>query len=152
MIADSISHLRQYAGLYPALGRAADFLEGFDPQSTEPGTYSIDGEHIYAVVQHYETRPADTLLWEYHRKYIDLQCVLQGEERLDWIDTGKLKNSGPYSPERDSATSSEQCPASHLRLTSGQFALFTPDDAHKPKCAAGSPCEVMKVVIKIACP
>lgn len=149
MIADSISRLRQYATLYPALGQAAEFLEHMDTRHTAPGTYNIDGEKIYAVVQHYQTQPADTLLWEYHKKYIDLQCVLHGEERLDWIDAKHLKNSSPYSPERDCATSSEHCPASSIQLSAGQFALFAAYDAHKPRCMSVSVCDVIKVVIKI---
>jgi YhcH/YjgK/YiaL family protein len=36
-----------------------------------------------------------------------------------------------------------------LQLTPGSFALFYPEDAHKPNCAWDAPERVRKVVVKV---
>ena len=150
MIVDHISRLRQYDTVYPGAAQAADFLEKLDPATVVPGKYTINGEQVYAMVQQYETMPEETLLWEYHERYLDIQYILSGQEAILWADRGDLTDCSGFSKEKDSAVSSCKCDSTPVLLKAGQFAILAPQDAHKPKCTAGEACPVTKVVVKVA--
>lgn len=149
MIVDRIDRLRQYAAVYPGLEKAADFLETLDPH-IPAGKYPIIGSRIYAVVQRYETRPEEELLWECHNRYLDLQCLLFGQETILFADRDTLTDCTAYDETKDSIVSGCRCPSAPLPLHAGQFVLLTPRDAHKPKCIFSHPSQVTKVVIKYA--
>lgn len=146
MILDKISQLRQYETLYPDIASIQVFLE----EEHAPGTYELDGKRLYAIVQKYRTRPASEIPWELHQKYVDLQCVLQGEENIGWCAAEELTACSVYDQEHDCMVSGELRPAASLRVGAGEFAVFAPWDAHKPGCTHIAAGEVKKIVFKIA--
>lgn len=150
MILDNIRHLDAYRGLYPALESLKPFLERLEQEHVAPGTYEIAGKRVYAVVQQYRTRPASTIPWEFHRKYIDVQYLHKGEEDIGWCSADTLQGCSEYNEEKDCVVSSVLCSAPVIRLTAGEFAIFGPQDAHKPGCMHIAAGEVQKVVFKIA--
>lgn len=85
---------------------------------------------------------------EAHRKYADLQAVLEGEERIDWVPLGSLREeSEEYSKGGDIAFYSG---GEHMRVTlsAGEFLILFPGDAHKPCIRSGG--KVKKAVVKLA--
>ncbi len=46
------------------------------------GRHDLDGDDLFALVQEYTTRAADECVWEAHRRYIDVQFVVTGAERM----------------------------------------------------------------------
>ena len=48
----------------------------------EPGVYEIKGKDIYAQVFDTETKPAEKQRPEVHEKYIDVQFLASGKEKL----------------------------------------------------------------------
>ena len=85
--------------------------------------------------------------WEAHRKYIDIQYVLSGRERMGYSNTGKLKALTQYDEEKDYALYKGK--GEMLTFTSGTFAVFFPEDAHMPCIKAENNEEVRKVVVKV---
>ena len=89
MIIDKFENLPLYFSCLPGLDRAAEFLAG---ENIADGHYEIDGEKIFANVSSYEPKEFNgDMRFEAHRKYADLQAVLEGEERIDWAPLGSLK-------------------------------------------------------------
>ncbi|MBD7912182.1 YhcH/YjgK/YiaL family protein [Clostridium sp. Sa3CVN1] len=41
--------------------------------------------------------------------------------------------------------------SSKLEINSGEYAIFFPEDGHKPCCALDAPSKVKKIVVKVAC-
>ena len=148
MILDLVAHRRRYRGLGSELNRAFDYLADTDFSALEDGRHPIDGEAIFALVSTYETEPENVRSFEAHRKYIDVQYLLSGREIICWAALQELTPAGEYSAEKDIVFLSGDSRA-RLQLTPGTFALFYPEDAHKPNCAWGSPQQVRKVVVKI---
>ena len=90
MIFGKIEDLYLYRGLSENLAKGIDFLLNFD--TTQPdGKYEVDGENIYALVSTGHTKPAEKPVYEAHRKYIDLQYIVKGEE-----DTGFVPLPFPF--------------------------------------------------------
>lgn len=55
------------------------------------------------MVQGYETHDADPDKLEIHRKYVDIQLLLSGEESIVCRSVAGLKETVPYNAEKDIA-------------------------------------------------
>lgn len=148
MIFDHISHQAFSRQAYPGLAEAFDYLLAFDP-ATAPGKYPIDGDRIYAMVQEYETGPAEEKVYEAHRRYLDLQYLVEGEEVIYHSALDRLQVTKPYQDEGDYALFSGPRDQA-LIFRPGYWAVFFPQDAHVPCCVHGKPGRVRKVVVKVA--
>lgn len=145
MIFDMLSNSYLYTDISARMDRAFDYLNLNDLSKLPVGRIDLDGSHLYVLVQEYTTKPFEEGKWESHRRYLDVQYMLSGCERIDFalVNTMKL---GEYSEERDFQAMSGS--GSTLNLVAGSFAVFFPQDAHMPGLAVVSPSQVKKVVIK----
>lgn len=113
------------------------------------GRYPLGGDGAYAMVQSYDTVPAEQKKWESHRKYIDVQFMAHGAEAMGWAPAPALTELGEYLPEKD-FQGYEDGPSTALRCPEGTFVVYWPDDAHKPGCTLDVPSDIRKVVVKLA--
>lgn len=149
MICDPLTNARLYENLHPGLKIGLKLLADSAFLSLPDGRHLIDGERLIAMPQRYETRLASAGKWESHRRYIDIQYMVQGEELMGWANTSLLKVTEPYDAARDVAF--HEGAGSLIHVPAGYFAIFYPDDAHKPCLAVnGRPSAVRKVVLKVA--
>lgn len=145
MIFDHVSNLPQYAGL-PGMKEVIRFLEDNPPDTLQCTRYELpDG--MWCTVSEPELRQNGP--FEVHRRYIDLQLILEGSEQMDWLPLRLHEEAFPFSTEKDIGffedASTETLP---LRMLSGQFAVFFPEDAHKPLLRLHHS-QVKKAVFKI---
>jgi len=79
----------------------------------------------------------------------DIQYMVSGREQF-----GVCKRDGLKVKERieenDVIFYEEPEFSGSVLLEEGDLIIVAPEDAHKPRCAAGKPCDVKKVVVKIA--
>lgn len=148
MILDGIDRASAYRPLSPRLAAALDYLQHTDFSKMADGRYDLDGDRVYALVQRYQTRLPDPIIWESHRRYIDVQYVAAGAERMGWMPlSAEPVVTQPYEEEKDAALYSGQ--GDFLELRQGSFVIFTPHDVHAPGLAVGGPAAVVKVVVKV---
>ena len=108
------------------------------------------GSGVFAIEQVYETRARSDGFFESHRKYIDVQVIVEGEELMEVVDVGAIAVNQPYREERDLITYQVATNASQLRLFAGQAAIFFPVDVHMPTLRIGaSAVLVRKTVVKV---
>lgn len=149
MIFDEFRNFQRYGAVAPEAWRLiAEFLNRID-EKTEIGRYELDGDRVYATVQHYATHPADTSKLEYHRRYADIQLLLSGRETIYVRPLNGLIETMPYDEKLDVGFYELNSDgAVSLPLSAGNFALFLPEEGHMP--GVGVPDrEVIKVVVKI---
>ena len=144
----NIKIAEKYNYLEEKFVKAYRWLAETDIMSLEPGAYPIDGETVFAQVQEYTTGPAEEALFETHDKFFDIQYVVSGKEMF-----GVCKRDGLVEKERAGADlvfyeEPEFC--GYVFLDQGDAIVVAPEDAHKPRCIAGEPTEVKKVVVKVA--
>lgn len=148
MVIDNIAH----AGLYRSLGArfaaGLEWLRTFRPTAPD-GTQGILGEDVFALVQSYETVPAAAKSYEAHRQYADIQYVATGTELIHYAPVGVLQPVTDYDDRNDCLLFADPVSATPLLLVPGSFAIFWPQDGHKPGCVSGAPCRMKKVVIKV---
>lgn len=148
MISDLLSFSKLYLPAHPRLAAGFDFLHKL-PADIADGRYDIDGDRLFALVQSYGTTPAATRKLEHHRKYADIQFLFAGEEIIEHAPLDGLPVDTPYTAEKDYGLVKDPAVRSSVILRPGTWAIFFPQDAHKPGCALGAPGPVRKVVVKV---
>ena len=84
LIIDALTNMEFYQGLDDQLYKGLAFLEESDAASLPVGSYEIEGDAVFALVQEYNTRSADECRWEAHYTYTDIQYVVAGSEKMGW--------------------------------------------------------------------
>lgn len=148
MIFDHIDNIVTYKGLSPNIAVGLDFLRQMKTD-TAVGVYQIN-QRVKAIVSEYETKAENEHGYEAHRKNIDIQYLLSGEERIACLPIERLVETDPYDEEKDAAFySAEGVKAQEMTIGDGYFAFFFPQDGHMPQLCADEPMMVKKVVIKV---
>ena len=153
MILETITHSPAYANLGPDFAKGFAFLRQFDG-SQAIGRHEIDGDRVFALVQNYTTKPIESALYEAHRRYSDIQFVFSGRETILWAPLAAMsEQTMAYDDAKDAALWKCNIPDfTPVRLSAGQMAVFFPQDAHAPAIDWDTPCEVVKVVVKVLVP
>lgn len=148
MIYDHISQWRRYKELGSDIAEGLQFLTNASDDISEGRHDLADGN--YANVERYETKVSNPNGFETHRKYIDIQYLVSGCERVRVRQGKDLVCTLPYDDVRDAAFYHDDGgKASEVLLGDGMFAIFFPQDGHEPQLAVAEPCEVKKIVVKI---
>lgn len=149
MIFDKISNHTNYRGILKELDNAFDYLLNTDLNSLENGKHIISGDKLYAVCMEYETKAESLSKNEAHRKYIDVQFIVKGEEKIHISEINGLKVTEEYNENND-VVFYENRPHCTLSAAPGFFAVFFPEDAHMPGINPVSGINrVRKVVVKV---
>lgn len=107
-------------------------------------------KEIFVLKQTYLTKKREDAFFESHKKYIDIQYIVQGEEFMDVTSIKNLNIIEPYSEENDFIKyQSLNQEYSSLLIKKGELAIFFPQDAHQPCISNKSSHQVFKAVIKI---
>lgn len=150
MIYDNLSGLGRYKGLLRNLDTAIDYLEGHDLGKLELGKHQVDGEKVIVISQAYETKKPETADYECHRRYIDIQLALSGEETCYALPLSELEPREAFDAEHDIGfLGKARTPELALPLVPGRVAIFFPQDAHKPGCEAQGRQAMRKIVVKV---
>ena len=144
MIKDNLKYCALYKGVNPGFPAAFDFLQEAFASPKEVGRYEL-GNGVFALVQSYDSKPADACKIEAHKKYIDIQCVLKGKELFGVADLSTQTMYEDKFEEKDVAFYHGDVDL--LTLTDGDFIIVFPEDAHRPQQGDGS--HVSKVVVKV---
>jgi len=147
MLIDYLQNADRYCPLHPGFPKGLAFLRRADLAQLPDGRHEIDGQRVFAIVAHEHGRGRDCSPLEIHRRYIDIQFVIAGEDCIGWLPTSDCRQvSSSYDEEKDLAFFHDP-PAKWLAVTPGNFAIFYPDDAHAPLATSGP---IHKVVVKVA--
>jgi len=152
MIVTDLDNLNQQLAMNPKFERALEFLRREGWRGHPEGTIEIDGKNVYALLHAHVTQvPQGTVPFEGHRKYIDIQCVIEGKETIYWMPTQHLTPTIPYDDAKDIWFShTPRNDATKVVLSLGILAIFFPEDAHATRQTAGQPVHVRKIIVKVA--
>lgn len=147
MIFDTLANADRYTAMHVLFPRAFEFLRNTDLKELSPGRYPIEGERLFAIVEKVPGRKRDQAKLECHRKYIDIQYVLDGIDEMGWKPVRDCHEPlADYKVEKDIQFFGDE-PASWIATPPGAFCIFFPEDAHAPLVSDG---DIRKVILKIA--
>jgi biofilm protein TabA len=117
------------------------------PRKYAKGKYPIDSLNVYATITDDPSKDFEKTNWESHRKYIDLQYIITGEEIIGISPVSQSTVTKEYDEKKDVANYSTG--GKMEQSVPGTFFLFFPTDAHRPNITPGGNKPVKKLVIKI---
>jgi len=123
------------------------FMRDSDLTKLKPGKYAIDGDKAYATITEAPSKEFDKSAWESHRRYIDLQYVIRGKEKIGVAPVSTATVTKPYDEAKDGAAYTAE--GQYFIAEPDAFFLFFPSDAHRPNIKVDGFDVVKKLVIKI---
>ena len=145
MIHDALKNFNQYTSLHSRFKKVTDFLFA-GIADIDVGSHDL-GEGVIAMVSEYDTKNVSEGVIEAHRKYIDIQIMLSGREKVGICNVDECKKE-PYDLEKD--LQKMKGDVEFITLKPCYFAVFFPSDGHMPQIKAGQKSEhVKKIVIKV---
>ena len=150
MVVDGLEHLMQYQFLHPRFPKAFAFLSDLIEKGAENGRHELDGD-VYVNLLVDDTKEKDMAVAESHRKYIDVQLLIEGEEIM-YIPTQKPEVAVAYDEKKDcmfyAPTPLADC--HQLRVKAGSFVIFFAGELHAPTMAVNGKTEkIRKAVLKV---
>ena len=148
MVIDRVKNAAVYHGLGARFRKALEWMVQADPSGMAPGEkYAIDGENIFATLFEVETLPREEAQLEGHKRYADIQYLLEGCECVGWAQRGTVPATVPSDPHTDIGFWNGDWDT--LKLEAGMFYIVWPDDLHAPRVAWGAPAPVKRMVVKV---
>lgn len=147
MILATLTESGRFEALHPLFVRAFEFLRNTDLMALEPGKHTVQDEAIFVIVEACAGRTRAEAKLECHRRYIDIQLVLEGVDEMGWRPLAECVDPATdYDAARDIRFFNDT-PVSWIATPPGAFCLFFPDDTHAPLVSTAF---IRKVVVKIA--
>lgn len=144
MIIDKFANIRFYSCMLNNLENGLQAVEAL--RNPAAGKYEFDGG--FFMVQKGDTKPMAEGTFEAHRKYVDVQIVLEGSEEIAWADLEDLREDGEYDGGKDKAayTGSEE---NVMKITAGMCYIAFPHDGHKAVRHTAEQQTYTKIVMKL---
>lgn len=133
----------------PELWQATFKFLGRDLEKLEVGKYTLAGDEAFAMISEYQTKDPKDAKWEAHRKYIDLQYVIEGDEKIGLLPLEKAAAPQEYNDAKDLIFFGDN-DGEYFQANQKIFFLFFPSDVHRPCIQVEESRPVKKLVIKIA--
>ena len=154
MIYGDLKHWKQEEGAFsPDIRYAMEILQQLDCGNLLPGKYEIDGDRMFYMVSESMTRDRQGLKAESHQAYLDIQYIVDGEEKIGFarltdeqIVTEDLLESS------DALLYEDLHHEMELILQAGSYAIFYPADIHRPGWKVKEAAPLKKIVFKIKLP
>ncbi len=143
MIIDALINSKKYENLHKDFKLVFEYIKTHDLTQMECGRHEIRENEVFFNLQEYETKPSQKL--EAHKKYIDIQVVISGEEYMGYTNFDNTTISEAYDSEKDVMFLSGN--VDKLKADNKTFLIFYPEDAHMP--ALGDNNKVKKAIFKI---
>lgn len=149
MIKDRLSSAHLYSTLHPRFAAGFKWLAEHGGGDMPDGRYELDGDKLVALVQRYDTHAFNAKLFETHKKYIDIQYIIAGCEKIYLGYPENMTTAVEFNVEKDIAFFEGRGIA--VDMAAGDFMVIWPHEAHAPGCdpmAAAAP--IRKIILKVA--
>ena len=145
MITDKLSNVNLYNNI-PDIVK--DFILNISPD-IGLGRITLS-DSVYVNVESYITKNICDAKFESHNKYIDIQILSDGVEKIAYAHRSFLTESTPYNSEKDITFYSDKVQGyEDICLNGTNFVMLFPHEAHAPQICADNQSKVKKIVIKI---
>ena len=128
--------------------KTLEYLNNMDLKKLESGKHVIN-EWLYINVQEYMTKNISDCKYESHKKYVDIQMMINGIEAIETSDVDKLELETEYNEESDVMFWKRKNNQMRTVITDKSYVILYPQNAHMPCIAVDKPVKVKKLVAKV---
>ena len=145
MITDNLKNIDLYSNIPED---AKEFIRNLSSDIAQ-GKHNLANDN-YANVESYCTKSLACAKYEAHEKYIDIQILLEGREKIYYCEKDILTFDTQYDSQKDIAFYKETVKGNFVELDGSNFVMLFPHEAHAPQVQANNISEnVLKAVLKI---
>lgn len=150
MFVGKLSHLEFTQTLTPKLKEIISTVKNKLSSPIDDGTYKLDGDNVFFIVVNDHTQLQEIRRAECHRRYLDVQILLEGHETFGYSVEPFVALDDDLLDEKDLAFSTQLKKEHYADLSAGDFIIFAANQPHKPLIATNrKPMPVRKAIIKI---
>ncbi|AIU74375.1 toxin-antitoxin biofilm protein TabA [Hafnia alvei FB1] len=152
MITGNVNHLELLPYLPAQLKQVIQYVMASFNADSALGKFDVDGENQFVMIFNDSTSPAEERRQELHGKYLDIQIVLAGQEKMVFSNLAAPQGSAEWLEGKDIAflpLTQQGLEEKSFIMNAGDFVVFYPGELHKPMCAVGENAPVKKAVVKI---
>lgn len=150
MIKNSLKYTKNYYNLSEKIKLGLEFLETHDLKAMENGQYEILGEDVFINIQEYTSKPETDGKWEAHRKYIDIQVLIKGSEKIGVGEIQDFTTTEAYNEEKDVEFLTTNSSQQFITMRENDYIILYPYDVHMPQISIDKPTAVKKAVVKVS--
>ncbi|AHG77692.1 N-acetylneuraminate anomerase [Mannheimia varigena] len=149
MILADLSRDDYVKSLPSVFSRLCQKLKTLDLANLELGWQELE-EGIRMNVMSFETSTAEGKKAEMHRKFVDIQLLIEGEEMIEYgLSQPDLSKYDEYRDEDDYQLTDAIDDKNEVVLKPNMFAIFFPYEPHKPGNAVNGNKTLKKLVVKV---
>lgn len=135
----------------PAIQAAIRYATTTDFATLADGRQEIDGDKMFANLFHLTSKPVGETYPELHKKYVDVQFWISGEEQFGVAPADGIGALVKADADSDLYFYQDVKNESFVHAWAGCYAVFFPQDAHRPGvCRDRGPQDLRKVVVKVS--
>ena len=127
---------------------AANYLSQLKGEKLSLGSHIVNDGFYYNVIE-YETTDEKNKPFESHRKYVDIQLLLDGEEIMQVTDIDRLLTETNYDDVKDVFLYAPSNMTASTLLRPGSIMILYPRDAHRSMSIGDNAAKVKKIVGKV---
>lgn len=131
------------------INRAIDYINKLDIKGIPVNEKIIVDNGFYYSIQVYTTKPEYECKLESHRKYVDIQLLVSGHERMDIADVSRLTIKEDYNSNKDVMFWNVPQHMLSVSLNAGDIIVLYPENAHRGAVSENNSSKVVKVVGKV---
>ena len=145
MIIDKLENIDKYSQIPTYV---VEFLKTLN--SKDFGKYILN-DNEFVNIESYMTKKVSDAKFEKHDKYIDIQLLIEGNERIYIKHSDKLKKPLEYNSDKDIMFYGDSIiDSDYVTLDGTNFVLINPYEAHAPQVSICENCKkVKKAVVKL---
>lgn len=138
-----------YEAKNPLFKKVFEFIDanGLDGLKKFPeGKHPIDADKVFVNFSDTLLKKPESAKFEVHDKYVDLQLVISGVERMGIKPRGELSELESDKMSEKDVKFYSDLPSDFLDLRAGEYVVFFPENGHAPAIGDGT---VRKCIFKI---
>jgi len=135
--------IMRYAPVLPGLEEAVAAVNALTEYEDKKNYPLSDGNRFFLAVG--STKAPDVA--EAHRKYLDIQYIVKGQEVVGWADLADCELVGEFNETKDVGKYSGNF--EYMTINEGICYVAFPEDAHMPGRHLDVPNDFVKVVVKL---
>lgn len=147
MIIDTIDNIQCYSAMHALFPHVFEYIKNTDLLALPNGKHTILNDDVFVLIQRGVGQTKTESQLECHRKYIDIQLVLNGSDEMGWKPLADcLAPIDDFNTANDVQFFSD-LPLNWLTTPVNKYCIFFPEDAHSGMISEH---HLHKAVFKIA--
>lgn len=145
MVVDTLENLEKYMSLNPLFADVVKFMKENDLNKLEAGKHFIKEKDLFVNITTAHGKTEKEATFETHRNMLDIQIPLNNIESYGYKPLADLPEA-EYNAEKDVTKYPDVTSETIVTCKPGEFAIFWPQDGHKPCIGEG---DIHKAIFKV---